>query len=161
MDTKKSRKGFSGKDLHPEENWGIVELSAEPTRVLHSERFLIMAGQMTLGDFHAELSSVDPSTIVRTENFEALGEAHSYRGYYEEIAFEPASPGTTVTAGELAQVVENAIGTVFTGWKGGDFRMDVDTPVWISSEGMNSGRQLVGVEVEDGIMTLLEEESAW
>lgn len=120
-----------------------------------------MAVQMTLGDFHAELSSVDPSTIVRTENFESLGEAHSYRGYYDEIAFESASPGVTVTAGELVQAVENAIDRVFIGWKGGDYRMDVDTPVWISSEGMVSGRQLMGVEFEDGIMVLLEEEATW
>lgn len=116
--------------------------------------------QMCLGDFHAELSSVPPETIVRTENFEALTDPHSYRGYYDEISFEPVQ-GITVTAGELVKVVEDAIDKTFYGWKGGEYLMDADTPIWISSEGYNSGRMLTGVTVEDGIMTLTEEESTY
>lgn len=61
----------------------------------------------------------------------AFDSPHSYRGYYEQLAFEPA-PGKT--AAELRQIAESAR-RVFTGYKGGEFLMDDDTLGNIAFEG--------------------------
>lgn len=57
---------------------------------------------------------------------------HSYRGYYNELAFVPT---TDVTVGQMIESAENAVGNVYTGWKGGEYTMFDDTPVWLAFDG--------------------------
>ena len=78
-----------------------------------------------------------------------LGDAFSYRGYYEDISFEPFD---MVTVKEALIEAENSNGAIFEGWKGGDFRMDNDTPVWYAHEG-SSGSEIVFITVEGVILT--------
>lgn len=58
--------------------------------------------------------------------------AHSYRGYYEQLAFEPEK---NTTVGAMLREAEFALGTTFQGWKGGDYRMNEYTSVWLAVEG--------------------------
>ena len=57
---------------------------------------------------------------------------HSYRGHYEELAFEPVP---RVTIGEMLACARGALDRTFTGYKGGDFTMYSYTPVWLSQYG--------------------------
>lgn len=57
---------------------------------------------------------------------------HSYRGYYEELAFEPES---RVPIGTLLDTAQSAQGQTYAGWKGGEYTMTLNTPVNISREG--------------------------
>lgn len=59
-------------------------------------------------------------------------EPHSYRGYYDQLAFEPT---TNVTVGEMLDAAESALGETFTGYKGGDYTMGEYTDVWIAHYG--------------------------
>lgn len=63
---------------------------------------------------------------------------HSYRGYYERLAFEPASD---VTIGEMLACARAAVGQTYQGLKGGDYTMDEYTEVYLSQWG-NTGYQL-------------------
>jgi len=45
---------------------------------------------------------------------------HSYRGFYEQLAFEVAE---NVTVGEMLTIAEPALGATYQGWKGGDYTM--------------------------------------
>lgn len=112
--------------------------------------------QMDLGNLSAELSIVPSDTPVRTEDGFGLEGPHSYRGYYDQAAIEPTTQG--LNAGELEKVIDDFIGTTVEGWKGGDFYMDVDTPVWISHEGSASQQALVGTEMRDGVLVLITED---
>ena len=56
---------------------------------------------------------------------------HSYRGYYSDLAFE-FDLGTS-TVGEMLPVVRDCLDREFMGYKGGEYFMDRDTPLWISS----------------------------
>jgi hypothetical protein len=58
----------------------------------------------------------------------------SYRGYYSDLALNPAS-GPEWTAGQLLQACKAVINTTLTGYKGGDFLMTKNTPVWLASYG--------------------------
>ena len=84
--------------------------------------------QMTLGKLIEALEAMPPDYEVAN-----LVEAHSYRGYYSDIAFE-RRPGTRRAADLLAECVA-AMGQVFVGYKGGDYVMGALTPVWVSSYG--------------------------
>ena len=72
--------------------------------------------QVTLGKLIAALEAMpEGSTVVN------LTEPHSYRGYYDDLAFE-LHTGNRL-ASELLADCKNAMGKVFEGYKGGDFVM--------------------------------------
>lgn len=90
--------------------------------------------QMTLGYMIEILDGMGDAEVAN------LTDPHSYRGYYEDLAFEP-SDGTR-TAKSLADECRRCMGQVFVGYKGGDFVMDALTPVWVSEYGC-LGRKLM------------------
>ena len=84
--------------------------------------------QMTLGKLITVLEAMSEGTEVAN-----LRNAHSYRGYYNDLAFE-RNEGTRQAADLLADC-KAAMGQVFCGYKGGDFVMGALTPVWLASYG--------------------------
>lgn len=84
--------------------------------------------QMTLGKLIAALEAMPEGAEVAN-----LRDAHSYRGYYIDLAFE-REEGTRQAA-ELLDECKAAMGQVFCGYKGGDYVMGALTPVWVASYG--------------------------
>jgi hypothetical protein len=70
---------------------------------------------------------------------------HSYRGYYSDLAFEWTP--SVVTAAEFRKLLRQSLGRTFTGYKGGEFTMDEDTPLWTAQYGC-TGRAIIGVGME-------------
>ena len=60
-----------------------------------------------------------------------LGAPHSWRGVYQELAFEVVED---TTVGEMLDCAEECIGKTFQGWKGGDFTMRETTEIHIELE---------------------------
>jgi len=83
---------------------------------------------MTLQELIEELSRYDPQQRVPL----GFREPHSYRGYYDELAFEPV-PDTTV--GAMLAAAKEALGATYTGYKGGDYTMNAYTQVWLARYG--------------------------
>lgn len=54
---------------------------------------------------------------------------HSYRGYYDCLAFEPAP---NVSVSDMLSTARQCVGAVFAGWKGGEFVMSENTDVYIA-----------------------------
>ena len=88
---------------------------------------------VTLGNMIAELIKVAADTPVEFSHGHSPGTPHSYRGYYSDLSFEPGSD--PITAGDLLKVCTTALGTTFKGYKGGDFRMGPNTPLWAATYG--------------------------
>lgn len=57
---------------------------------------------------------------------------HSYRGYYDQLAFEPAA---NVTVQSMLDAAKSAMGRTFTGYKGGEFVMGEYTDCWLADYG--------------------------
>ena len=72
----------------------------------------------------------------------------SYRGYYDHLALGFGPEDESMSVGELLIELNGAIGKTYTGWKGGDFKMDRKTPVWIGNSGHCSGTVITGVGSE-------------
>ena len=60
-------------------------------------------------------------------------EGGSYRGYYDCFSAEPAGDYREVF--EMIAVLEDAIGSTFTGYKGGEFTMSADTECFYAPYG--------------------------
>jgi hypothetical protein len=84
--------------------------------------------QLTLGKLIAALEGMPADAQVAN-----LHAAHSYRGYYEDLAFERGEG--TRRADALLTDCKAAMGQVFGGYKGGDYVMGALTPLWVASYG--------------------------
>jgi hypothetical protein len=56
----------------------------------------------------------------------------SYRGDYEQLAFEPIA---NISCKEMLKEARSALGRIFCGWKGGEFQMHEETTVNIAKRG--------------------------
>lgn len=105
--------------------------------------------QMTLGKMIAALELMPNDAEVAN-----LGKAHSYRGYYEDLAFSRGAGTRKVS--ELLDECKSLMGRVLMGYKGGDYMMGELTPVWIADYG-DCGRKLIALR-EGGVVVTAEDE---
>lgn len=102
--------------------------------------------QLTLGGLIKVLQALPADTMV-----ESIFDHTSYRGYYDHIALVINRPCKKRYKPEaIISHLEQAYLILFDGYKGGNYRMTKDTPVWIADWGDNSGLAVVGVEAEGG-----------
>lgn len=92
---------------------------------------------MRLGELIKTLEAVLDKGRLVTHGF---GHPHSYRGYYECLAFEPVMH-TTVEA--ILDCAKGAVGATFEGYKGGDFEMGEWTDVYVARYG-DTGEPMSG-----------------
>ena len=82
---------------------------------------------MRLRDLIEFLKTQPPDKV-----FNGFHRPHSYRGYYDELAFEPDEHARI---GDMLSAAESALGKTFQGYKGGDYVMLEMTPVHIAEYG--------------------------
>lgn len=102
----------------------LDKVIAEMTEEWRKER---SETQMTLGGLIDRLSELDPEMTMK-----GLCDPDSYRGYYSDLAFDVSGDR------KVRDVLDDAresLGKTFEGYKGGEFRMDSSTPVWIAKYG--------------------------
>jgi len=71
----------------------------------------------------------------------------SYRGYYDELALGYGDDGVSIR--EFLKILKNALGKVYTGYKGGDYEMHKDTPIWAANYGRTGYTKVIGIEKEN------------
>jgi hypothetical protein len=71
---------------------------------------------MRLKELIEELEKHHPAKHVPL----GFGRPHSYRGYYEQLAFSPVE---NTTVGDMLNAAKTAMGKTFTGYKGGEYEM--------------------------------------
>jgi len=84
--------------------------------------------------------------IARLENYprdrkikHGFHNPHSYRGYYDQLAFEPKE---NTTVGDMLDAARSAVNKFYEGYKGGSYLMDNYTEVWIAEYGHGDGEQI-------------------
>lgn len=106
---------------------------------------------LTLGRLIDDLEAAEPTAVVVIDNGSHPDKPHSYRGYYSDLAFAPSD--TTVTVADFLTKCRSALGSTFEGYKGGDFLMEEDTPLWSAPYGM-TGRAMMATMVRDGVFMI-------
>ena len=111
---------------------------------------------LTLGDLIGVLTGApkDAQVVYAGGNYSGLrpSDPHSYRGYYSDLSFAPTD--AEVTVGSLLTACEGALGKTFTGYKGGDFVMESNTPLWAAHYG-SCGDAIIAHELKDGTLFLI------
>ena len=108
----------------------------------------------SLGRFIEALKKLPPEAELRYDFGYCYPTGfHSYRGDYSELAlgFDASGHGFTnsndfPTVAEILKKAEDALGSEFTGWKGGDFTMYDTTPLWMDNYGDWSSTAIVGIK---------------
>lgn len=104
--------------------------------------------QMTLGGLIDRLEAMDQAIEM-----EGIGDAHSYRGYYSDLAFERCEKRKVA---DVLKDAKDCMGETFAGYKGGDFDMGRNTPVWIANYGC-CGARIMAID-DDGTIVTADEE---
>lgn len=110
--------------------------------------------QMTLGKMIDALTKFDQSALVVFGGADdgAPGSEDSYRGYYSDLSFDAS--GKNVTVSDFKKSCEAALGQTYQGYKGGDYKMGADTPLWCASYGC-CGNAIMNVSENDGKIVLV------
>ncbi len=113
---------------------------------------------LTLGQAIERLSKFEESESIRFDYADkAPGNPHSYRGYYSDLCFEPCKICEFAKAGSFLKDLKESLNEKFTGWKGGDFYMGEDTPLWVAIEG-DCGRAIIDIgHSEEGLILITKE----
>lgn len=112
---------------------------------------------LTLGKLIDVLENLSPTLPVKCGGQHkgappSIGGTMSYRGYYSDLAFAPSQQ--PLTAGALLDRCMLALNDTFEGYKGGEYIMHKDTPLWISEYGSASGLAITGARVTDKALVL-------
>ena len=101
---------------------------------------------LTLGQLIEKLEKANPTAIVHIDcdKFYYPTTPHSYRGYYDDLAFGSRELGEPVKADDFLKICKDALNNTFEGWKGGSYIMDARTPLWISEPGDVSSVAVIG-----------------
>lgn len=105
--------------------------------------------QMTLGDMIKALESLPDVAKI-----EGLGDFNSYRGYYCDLAFEPQEGKRLVI--DILKQCRSAMGVPFMGFKGGEFVMGAQTPLWLADYGC-CGYKIIAIGEGGKIETAMDD----
>lgn len=106
------------------------------------------ATQLTLGKLIDRLEAMPPDVRL------GICDPHSYRGYYSDLAFEFTE--MPVTIADALKMARECMGETFQGYKGGDFKMGRNTPVWLADWG-SCGHKIMAVN-DNGSLELAEDQ---
>lgn len=79
----------------------------------------------------------------------------SWRGSYCELSMEFDDRNQNITVAELLKMAEFVNNKYLCGYKGGDFLMDLETPIHIANYGERGELKLIGVKEENGKAILI------
>lgn len=113
------------------------------------------AGRRTRSGYHLTLGAaiqmaVKATGSVRFSDGGGPGSEHSYRGYYSDLSF---APGDALPAADFLAQCKNALDATYEGYKGGDFVMGPETPLWRATYG-RTGDAIISATFESGDLVL-------
>lgn len=130
-------------------------------------RFAQTRPQMTLGQLIDRLEALPDKEMRVIFDFPNAwpGRLDSYRGSYAELALEPDDYRETPHSGKrefptvetLLSALREAVGKTYQGYKGGDFTMKRETPIWVSYWGSTSETAIVDVLPKEYQVILMTE----
>lgn len=113
-------------------------------------------GTTTLGALTEALEKRKPDECVRFD-FCSLTphKLMSYRGFYDHLALTWQS-GLDSTVERLVKMLREADGATFQGYKGGDFVMGKQSPIWVAQYGDSGSTAIVGISDRCDYMTIIK-----
>lgn len=103
--------------------------------------------QLTLGELILKLKALNKPDEDVCFDFERATPTclSSWRGSYCELAIRFDFESNPHTVAKFIDLLEEAVGKTYTGYKGGDFVMGKRTPVWVANYGHSGNTAVVDV----------------
>lgn len=118
---------------------------------------LAASDQMTLGQIIDACKAIpardDLQIVVFDFEYARPTSFNSWRGIYAELAITFSLEGH-ISLRDFIALADGADGDTFTGYKGGEFTMTRETPVWVANYGNAGSTAVVGV-YDDGYQVVL------
>lgn len=99
--------------------------------------------QLTLGEvtIHLENVAEPEKPVVFDDDSYRPTTVGSWRGKYDELAirFEENDEENQTETSQFLRELKEADGSEFRGYKGGEYKMSNNTPVWIANRGNQNG----------------------
>ena len=111
------------------------------------------AYHLTLGKAIELLAAMPTDMPVEFSDGTTPHAVASYRGYYEDLAVSNCEGVRSVR--DLLDVLRPALGATFTGYKGGKYVVEQDTPLWQAEPGDASSVAIIGLEEHGGKAVLV------
>jgi hypothetical protein len=115
---------------------------------------------LTLGDAIKQLTVIAKESpyapVVFDFNGKGPHDPDSYRGYYADLALDFTDD--KVTASKFLDDLKNSLNGVFQGYKGGDYKMGEDTPLWAAEYGC-TGPAIMGIKRESSKVVLITKDA--
>lgn len=137
-----------------EPNEMLQQYLAQAVKMQREER-MRSSIQLTLGELIAQIEAAGvydedgkPKDVQYDFGYIYPTVLDSWRGSYAELALgysENYPNENRVNAEQLLKDCKEAIGKTFEGYKGGDYVMDANTPVWVANYGDSSETGIVGI----------------
>lgn len=110
--------------------------------------------QLTLGEFIRRLEQVPADSSIKFDfvYFKPKG-IHSYRGDYSQLALGYTNEGDPKVS-EILELCRDAVGRKFYGYKGGEYYMDEETPMWVANSDEAGRTAIVNVRNHGWIVTI-------
>jgi hypothetical protein len=107
---------------------------------------------LTVGELE-ELCQRYPKYIVSVDGYGIWG-AGSYRGYYTDVGLEPSHSPQSMNATEILSLLQRLRINGMEGYKGGEYQVKSNTPLWYSDYGSASGWAIVSHSIENDKIVL-------
>lgn len=110
--------------------------------------------QLSLGNLIEDLCAFPEHMVVKFVGTDySPSKTSCYRGYYEDLALNYSNEDKTVK--EVLQILKDTIGKVYTGYKGGEYKMQRFTRVWAARDSGNcSNMKITSVFLDEGVVLL-------
>lgn len=93
-----------------------------------------------------DFGSAVPTTFKSWRgDYSELQLGYSLRGYDSETEHHK-----NVFADDFLTICRDTVNKIFTSWKGGEYRMTLETPIWVSNSGNGSHTAIIGFK--DGVI---------
>lgn len=110
---------------------------------------------MNLAAYIETLEALPLTATVVFDNGSVPSRLISWRGRYNELSLDHVDDGSPPpTVGDLLRDAKQALGGTFEGYKGGDYTMGPDTPIWADPWGEYHGWAVAGFSLSNGVVTI-------
>ena len=116
-------------------------------------------GTASLGEVIQMLERANPDADVQYDFcYLRPTDVDSYRGYYDHLALgwsdKHDDEGYWPKVSTLLERLRAAVGNTYYGYKGGEYRMNEDTPLWVANYSHSGGTGIVGMTIDEYTVVL-------
>ena len=130
------------------------------------QKRLAKSDQLTLGEMILKLDPIiekqkdrineklDEAIVYYDFSYFYPTNANSWRGSYAELALNYKSDGEPLTVTKFTEMLKECVGKTFIGYKGGEFEMSRQTPVWVAEYGESGSTAVIDI-IDIGYMVII------